>query len=315
MAAIRKSITVFAPASSANLGSGFDVFGLALQGPGDELRLERNDKGIVRVSSIRGDGRRLSKVPAENTAGVALMAYLDALGERSGFDIHLYKKMPLGSGMGSSAASAVAAVFAANVLLGKPMSKQELVRWAAEGERVASGSVHADNIAPSMMGGITLVRSLNSDDIRSIPVPSKLRLVLIHPHVEVKTSDARKVLPREIPLTTAIRQWSNTAAFVAGCHAQDLPLIGRAMEDLVAEPARQSLIPCYAEVKRMALESGAYGISISGAGPSILVLTDSIKRSEEIAASAKRIYRQQRLGCDVWCTRIDKRGVRIIPNR
>lgn len=243
------------------------------------------------------------------------MAYLEALGERTGFDIHLTKKMPLGSGMGSSASSAVAAVFAANSLLGKPMTKQEMVRWAAEGERVASGSVHADNIAPSMMGGITLVRSLDAEDILSLPVPSQLRLVLIHPHVEVKTSDARRVLPREIPLSVAIKQWSNTAAFVAGCHANDLSLIGRAMEDLVAEPARQSLIPCYQEVKAIAMELGACGVSISGAGPSILALTDSSKIAESISASVKRLYRKQRLGCDVWCTRIDKKGARIIPNR
>lgn len=315
LATLRKSITVFAPASSANLGSGFDVFGLALQGPGDQVRLERNTSGVIRIASIKGDGRRLSRVTSENTAGVALMAFREAIGDTSGFDIHLTKQMPLGSGMGSSAASAVAAVFAANVLLGHPMNKQELVRWAAEGERVASGSVHADNIAPSMIGGITLVRSLQADDILSLPVPAKLRIVLVHPHVEVKTSDARKVLPRQIELGTAIKQWSNTASFVAGCYQNDLALVGRSMEDFVAEPARKSLIPLYAAAKSLSLELGACGVSISGAGPSILVLTDSAMRASRISVSLQQLFRKNRIGCDVWCTRVDRKGARILSNR
>jgi homoserine kinase len=303
---------VFAPASSANLGSGFDVFGLAVEGPGDFLRLEENGTGSVRIRSVSGDAGRLSKVTEENTAGVALLSFLSALGENKGFDIHLRKKLPLGSGLGSSAASAVAAVFAANDLLGRPMKKNELIRWAAEGERVASGSVHADNIAPSMLGGITLVRSMNAEDIISLPVPSALRLVVIHPHVEVKTSDARSVLPREIPLKTAIAQWANTSALTAACFTNDLALFGRAMTDLVAEPARRVLIPCYDEVKSVALACGALGCCISGAGPSVLAVFNTAKSAALAAAAMRSVYRSARIGCDVYVTKVDRRGARIV---
>ncbi|MFM2207922.1 MAG: homoserine kinase [Bacteroidota bacterium] len=312
MAKRKKSITVFAPASSANLGSGFDVFGLAVDGPGDFLRLEENGTGTVRIRSISGDGGRLSKVAEENTAGVALISFLKALGVDKGFDILLRKKLPLGSGLGSSAASAVAAVFAANELLGRPMKKKELIRWAAEGERVASGSVHADNIAPSMLGGITLVRSMNAEDIIALPVPSGMRLTVVHPHVEVKTSDARKVLPREIPLKTAITQWANTSALTAACFSNDLSLFGRSMTDLVAEPARRMLIPCYDEVKSVALASGALGCCISGAGPSVLAVFDSVKSSATAAAAMRSVYRSARIGCDVYVTKVDRRGARIV---
>lgn len=307
-----RSVTVFAPASSANLGSGFDVFGLAVEGPGDFLRLEENSSGLVRIVSISGDQGRLSKVVGENTAGVALSAYLRAAGINKGFDIHLKKKLPLGSGLGSSAASAVAAVFAANELSGRPMTKYELIRWAAEGEQVASGSVHADNIAPSMLGGITLVRTMEADDILSLPVPAGMRLVVVHPHVEVKTSDARKVLPRKISLKTGITQWANTASLTAACYRNDLQLFGRAMTDLVAEPARRVLIPCYDEVKSTVVAAGAVGCCISGAGPSILAVFTSSAAASTGAAAMKSIYRTAGIGCDVLITRVDRKGARIV---
>ena len=310
----KSTVRVFAPASSANLGSGFDVFGLAIEGPGDFLRLDRTDSGVIRIRAIKGDQGRLSRIVEENTAGVALLSFLDAIGEHSGFDIYLEKRMPLGSGLGSSAASAVAAVFAANELLGKPMAKRELVRWAAEGERVASGAVHADNIAPSMMGGITLVRSLAADDIISLPIPSGMQLVVVHPHVAVKTIDARKVLPNRILLKTAITQWSNTAALTAACFASDLSLFGRAMEDLVAEPARRSLIPYYDQVKSAAISAGAIGCCISGAGPSILAIAGSTSKAHNIALAMKAIYRTHKLGCDTYVTKIDRRGARVLSN-
>lgn len=285
---------------------------MAISGPGDELRMERNDAGMIRIRSITGDGGRLSKVVEENTAGVALQEFLNALGERTGFDLQLKKKMPLGSGMGSSAASAVAAVFAANEMLGRPMKKQELIRWAAAGERVASGAVHADNIAPSMLGGITLVRSIHSEDIISMPVPSGLQVVLVHPHVEVRTSDARKVLPASIPLKTGIIQWSNTAALVAACYTNDLKLFGRAMEDLVAEPARRVLIPFYDAAKDAALTNGALGCSISGAGPSVLAICDSPTIAKRVGAAMKKIYKDGRIGCDLFITKIDRKGARVL---
>jgi homoserine kinase len=267
---------------------------------------------MSRIRSIRGDHGKLSLELSENTAGVALTAYLQAVGCREGFDLHLHKRMPLGSGLGSSAASAVAAVFAANELLGRPMNKAELIRWAAEGERVASGAVHADNIAPSMLGGITLVRSLDVKDIISLPVPSRLQLVIVHPHVEVKTSDARKVLPSQVLLKTAITQWANTAGLVAACYTSDLPLFGRCMEDLVAEPARRKLIPCYDQVKAAAMTAGAIGCCISGAGPSVLSVFSAPEKSRKASLAMRKIFRQAGIGCDVFLTRIDKKGARII---
>lgn len=308
----KRSVTVFAPASSANLGSGFDVFGLAVAGPGDYLRMERTASSLIRIRQITGDGGRLSMDPENNTAGVALGAYLRALGEQAGFDIWLKKKLPLGSGLGSSAASAVAAVFAANELLGRPMDKHALVRWAAEGERVASGAVHADNIAPSMLGGITLVRSLDPLDVVQMPVPTRMLLVIAHPHVEVKTSDARKVLPRNIALPVAIRQWSNTAALVAACYEDDLALFARSMEDLVAEPARKALIPFYNEAKSASLQAGALACSISGAGPSILSVAGHPEKVKKIAAAIRKVFRAGNLGCDIYITRVDRKGARVI---
>ena len=305
-------IEAFAPASSANLGSGFDVFGMAIEGPGDYIKVQRNGLQELRIRSITGDGGRLSRNVEENTAGVALMSYLNALNESYGFDVWIRKKLPLGSGLGSSAASAVAAVFAANELLGRPMKKHELIRWAAEGERVASGAVHADNIAPSMLGGITLVRSLEEDEIISLPVPSDLHVVIVHPHVEVKTSDARKVLPSSVPLKTAIRQWSNTASLVAACYTNDIRLFGRSMEDLVAEPARKTLIPHYEEAKAAALASGALGCSISGAGPSILAVSNNEITASAIGKVFRGIYKKASLGCDVYVTRVDRKGARVI---
>lgn len=314
MAKQRSQVRVFAPASSANLGSGFDVFGLAIQGPGDYLRLERTQTREVRIRAIKGDDGRLSKITDENTAGVALKAFLNEIGETSGFDMYLEKCMPLGSGLGSSAASAVAAVFAANELVGRPLDKRSLIRWAAEGERVASGAVHADNIAPSMLGGITLVRSLSSNDIISLPVPSGMQLVVVHPHVEVKTSDARKVLPKNIALKKAITQWANTASLTAACYTGDLSLFGRAMEDLVAEPARSVLIPYYDLVKAAAVHAGAIGCCISGAGPSILAITDAKAKASKIAAAMSAVYRDHALGYDVFTTKVDRRGAHVVSH-
>lgn len=306
------TIEVFAPASSANLGSGFDVFGLAIEGLGDIVRLQRTSNSEIRIRSITGDDGRLSRNVEENTAGVALLAFLNALNENYGFDLWLKKKLPLGSGLGSSAASAVAAVFAANEILGRPMKKLQLIRWAAEGERVASGSVHADNIAPSMLGGITLVRSLAADDIIQLPIPTGLCLAIVHPHVEVKTSEARQVLPRSIPLTTAVAQWSNTAALTAACFKKDIALFGRSMEDLVAEPARSALIPFYDSAKAVALENGALGVCISGAGPSILAVCDSLETAGNVGKAFRKTYKEGATPADVFVTRVDRRGARIV---
>jgi homoserine kinase len=308
----QKSVTVFAPASVANLGSGFDVFGLAIKGPGDEVTLTKN-KGLgLRITSIKGDGGKLSCVPIENTAGVALLAFFKTIDKMPDVDVQITKKMPLGSGMGSSAASAVAAVFAANVLYGKPISKRALVTIAMEGERVASGTAHADNIAPSMLGGITLVRGGEKVEVLSLPVPSKLRVVVLHPNVHLSTADSRAALPKMLPLKTGITQWTNTASLVVGLYENDLNLVGRSMADVVAEPARKPLIPCYDEAKNAALKAGAKGCSISGAGPSVVALCEGPVTAVKVATAMLAVYSKNKIKAKAYVSAIDKKGARLL---
>ncbi len=309
---MKNSVRVFAPASSANLGSGFDVFGLAFQGPGDEVQLTRNTAKGLRITSIKGDGGKLSKKITENTAGVALLAFFAETGITPDVDVQIHKRMPLGSGMGSSAASAVAAVYAANELFGKPLKKQELVRIAMEGERVASGAPHADNIAPSMLGGITLVRAGKEFEVLSLPVPSKLRVVIIHPDIHLSTADSRAALPKTLPMKTAITQWTNTATLVAGLYENDLNLVGRGMTDVVAEPARKPLIPCYDAVKAAALNTGAKGICISGAGPSVLAICDGTATANIIAKAMLAVYKAHKIKATAYVSTIDKKGARLL---
>jgi homoserine kinase len=309
------SVEVFAPASVANLGSGFDIFGMAIAGPGDVIRIEHNAGKGLRIRSISGDNGQLSKHPEENTAGVALMAFLNAIGVPQNFDLWIKKKMPLGSGMGSSAASAVAAVFAANTLLGSPMQKKELVRWAMEGERVASGAAHADNIAPSMLGGFTLIRSMDPFEVLQLPVPSGLHIVLVHPHIQVRTSDARAVLPKKVTMKSAIAQWANTAGLVSGLYENDIALLGRSMEDFIVEPARKSLIPCFDQVKNEAMKNGAAGCSISGAGPSMVALCKSISIAKSVGSSMQGVFSKNKIKNDLHLTRVDVKGARVLHKK
>ncbi len=310
-----KSVTVFAPASVANLGSGFDVFGMAIEGPGDIVRIERNDKKSLRIRGIKGDKGALSKEAEQNTAGVALMAFLKEVASDFDFDIWIEKQMPLGSGMGSSAASAVAAVYAANVLLGSPLKKKDLVPLAMEGEMVASGSAHADNIAPSMLGGFTLIRSMDPFEVISLPVPKGLHIALVHPHIHLKTSDARAVLPKNVSLKSAIAQWANTAGLVAGIYENDIDLIGRAMKDFIVEPARKSLIPHFDAVTLVAFEHGASGCSISGAGPSVVALCKSKSIAKNAGEYMQKVYTQHKIKSDLFLTRADEKGVRVLDKK
>jgi homoserine kinase len=301
-------ISVFAPATVANLGCGFDSMGLALHEPGDELTISFNRENKIRIRKISGDGGKLSLDADKNTAGVAIKALLDSLDLNQGFDVWIKKKMPLGSGLGSSAASAVAGAFAANELLGRPYTREELILFAMAGEKLASGSAHADNAAPSMMGGIVLVRSYHPFEVISIPVPPKAVMVVIHPDVVVLTKDARAVLPKKISMKDGISQWSNTAALVAGMYNQDLELMGRAMEDHIAEPYRSALIPSFDKVKAAALENGAYACSISGSGPSMFALTDK-KNAQRIARAMKKEFSKINIKSTVYISAINKHGV------
>ncbi|HEX8039055.1 MAG TPA: homoserine kinase, partial [Chryseosolibacter sp.] len=268
-----KTVRAFAPATVANVSCGFDIFGFALEEPGDEVIMTLTGGPGVVIKSIEGDGGRLPMESEKNTAGVAVIALLKALQRQQGVEIILKKNLPLGSGMGSSAASSVAALVAINHLLGEPFEKKDLLPFAMEAERVACGAAHADNVAPSLIGGFVLIRGYHPPDIVNIPTPDNLFCTLVHPQVELKTQDSRQVLRATIPLKDAIVQWGNIAGLVAGLMKPDFGLISRSLKDVIVEPVRSMLIPGYDKIKEAAKQNGALGSGISGSGPTIFALS------------------------------------------
>ncbi len=281
------SVRVHAPATVSNVVCGFDCLGFALSEPYDELTVSMIREPEIRIRHTDDFG--LPTDPARNVAGVALRAMLDHAGEGSGFEVKITKNIKPGSGIGSSSASSCGAVVAANELLGGRYSKSELVGFAMAGEKLASGARHADNVAPSIFGGFTLVRSVDPIDIVSLEFPMLFATVL-HPQIEIKTSEARAILPAQVPLASAVRQWSNLGSLVAALARGDLELLARSMEDLIVEPVRSSLIPKFGEVKGAALEAGALGGGISGSGPSMFFLSGSRETAEEVENGIRRVY-------------------------
>src|SRR5262245_9996071 len=265
------SATAFAPATVSNVACGFDVLGFALETPGDEVTATLTPSG-VRIDSIDGDGGRLPRDAAKNTAGVAALALLTKLGERRGVTLAIRKGLPLSSGLGGSAASAAAAVVAVDAVLGANLPIEILIACALEGERLGAGSAHADNIAPCLCGGFVLVRRPNPPDIIRLPVPRDLIAVVVHPDIEIETAGARALLGTTVPLAAAVRQWANLGAFVDGLHRSDFSQISRSLEDAIAEPRRAPLVPGLAAIKRAARDAGALGCSLSGSGPSLFAL-------------------------------------------
>jgi len=302
------TITVFAPATVANVASGFDVLGFALDAPGDAVTLARVPAKTVTVRSITGDGGKLPRDPEANTAAVAASGFLKSIGVPFGVEISLEKRMPLSSGLGSSAASAVAAVFAANLLAGSPLAVRDLLPFTMAAEKVACGTAHADNVAPSLLGGFVLIRSYDPIDVIQLPVPTDLACAVAHPHTEVRTEDARKILKKEIRLADAIRQWGNLAALVAALYSGDLGLLGRSLQDVVAEPSRSLLIPGFAGVKAAALAAGALGCSISGSGPSVFALCASRGAAEAAGAAMVKAFGSAGLACDLYLSGINRKG-------
>ncbi|MRR23338.1 homoserine kinase, partial [bacterium] len=264
----QKKVRVLAPATVSNLSCGFDVIGLALAEPYDIVELELTGSGTVEIAEIRGCGK-LSRDPGKNVVGAVLRAIAERAGNDTGFRVVLKKGIRPGSGIGSSGASAAAAAFAANELLEGIFTPHEMILFAMEGERLASGAAHADNVAPALLGGITLVRSYEPLDIVQLHVPDELWCVVIHPDTEIKTSVARGILDKHIPLDTAVKQWGNLAGLVAGLYNEDYDLIGRSLADFVAEPKRAGLISGFHDLRAAALASGALGAGISGSGPSV----------------------------------------------
>ncbi len=280
----------FAPATVANLGVGFDILGLALEGFGDRAIVEfQDDPGIV-ITDILGDGGQLPREPQRNVASVSARAFLDHIGEKRGLKIKLIKGLPLSSGLGSSAASSVAAVMALNKLVGEPFTREELLPFSLEGEALVSG-YHADNVAPCLLGGIILVAGITVEAIRPLPAPEDLHLALVTPDFPVPTNEARAILPASVPLKTLVHQTGRVAQLVDALHRGDLQALGAAMEgDAVVEPARACLVPLLAEVRAAAKRAGAIAIFIGGAGPTLCALCDNLRTVQRVAQEMKQVY-------------------------
>lgn len=302
-----EEIKVFCPATIANVSCGFDVLGLALESVGDEMLVRKTPEKGIRILKI--EGQDLPLEAERNVSGVAGMALLEKSGYTGGFELEILKRIKPGSGIGSSAASSAGAVWAMNTLLGKPFSNLELVGFAMEGERLASGTAHADNVAPAIYGGFTLVRSYAPLDIVPIPSPAELYATVIHPQLEIKTADSRKILRTTIPLEIGIRQWGNLGGLIAGLFQGDYALIGRSLEDHIVEPVRAILIPGFDAIKSGALEAGALGCGISGSGPSIFALSKGEETAHQVARSMRETYQGIGLDFDIHISRINPKGV------
>jgi homoserine kinase len=309
---MKDSIRVFASATVANVSCGFDVLGFAVDNPGDEVILKKKTAAGVKISKITGDEGRLSLNAEKNTVGVSVSRFLDHIGSHQGIEISLNKKMPLGSGLGSSAASAVAGVFAINQLLGKPMTQQELLPFAMEGERLACGSAHADNVAPSLLGGFVLIRSYNPLDVIKIKTPPDLFCTIIHPHIEVQTKDARDILRKKILMSDAIIQWGNVAGLITGLMSSDYALIGRSMQDVIVEPIRSILIPGFSDVKAASLDAGALGCGISGSGPSIFALSTKETTAQKVGKAMTKVFDSLKIGSEIYVSKINNAGPQIL---
>lgn len=304
-----EQVKVYAPATVANVACGFDIFGFAVDRPGDEVVLTKKDGPGIVITEITGDEGRLPLEVNKNTAGIAIQKYLEHIGKpEQGFSLALHKDMPLGSGLGSSAASAVAGVFAANELMGRPLTQKELLPFAMEGERVACGSAHADNVGPSLLGGFVIIRSYQPLDIIQVKVPSDLFATIVHPQVEVNTKDARSILEREIQLSKTIQQMGNVAGLVAGLLLPDFDLIGRSLEDVMIEPIRSILIPQFNEVKAAALSAGALGCSISGSGPSLFALSRGRETAERVAVAMAAAFKEVDIDSEAYVSGINQKG-------
>ena len=303
-------IKIFCPATIANLSCGFDVLGLCLETAGDEMIIRKSAEKGIRITKIVGADLPLET--EKNVAGVSALAMLEAVETEFGFEIEIYKNIKAGSGIGSSAASSAGAVFGINELLGRPFTRKELVLFAMQGEKLASGNAHADNVAPALLGGFTLVRSSNPLDIIKIDSPSELYATVVHPQIELKTSDARSVLKQTVSLKSAITQWGNVGGLIAGLYTKDYDLIGRSLHDEIVEPLRSVLIPGFDLIKQTALENGALGSGISGSGPSIFALSKGKETADKIAKAMSSVYDEMKLPYEIHVSKVNDEGMKII---
>ncbi|MEI6604630.1 MAG: homoserine kinase [Verrucomicrobiota bacterium] len=306
-------IRVFAPATVANVACGYDVLGFAIDSPGDEVVVRHSETPGFRITQITGDEGKLPLDPERNTAGVAAMDLLRHLGMSDrGIEMEIHKKMPFGSGLGSSAASAVAGAFAVNTLIGEPLTKQQLLPFAMAGEASADGAWHADNVAPCLLGGIVFIRSNDELDVACIPSPANLWVAVVHPDIEILTKVAREILPREIPLINATQQIGNLGGLLCGLIQEDYGLISRSIHDVIAEPRRQKLIPDFYRAKRAAMAAGALGFSISGAGPSVFALCEGEATARKAGDAISKVFTAVPLPNQIYVSRINPRGVHVI---
>lgn len=308
-------VRAFAPATVANVCCGFDVLGFAVDFPGDEVMLTLNESNEVTLSKIVGDGGRLPLDASKNTAGVAVQSFLKSIGKQQGVEIELYKNLPLGSGMGSSAASGVAALVAINHLMGNPLTREQLVVHAMEAERIACGSAHADNVAPCLMGGFVLVRDYNPLDLIKIPATKNLYATLVHPHIELKTSDSRRVLKPTVNLKDAIAQTGNIAGLMIGLTSEDYSLISRSLKDTIAEPIRSAFIPGFEQVRKAAVRAGALGSGISGSGPTMFALSSDHALAEKVGEVMQLEFLKNNLKSEVYVSKVNQEGARILDEK
>ena len=307
-----EEIKIFAPASVANVSCGFDVLGFCLDPVGDEMIIRKTKTPGVKISKILG--QNLPREVKKNVAGVAAEAMLYENPSTFGFEIEIHKKIKPGSGIGSSAASAAGAVYGINELMGKPLSAHDLIQYAMEGECLASGSPHADNVAPVLLGGFTLVRSTKPLDVIKLPCPSELKAIVLHPKIELKTMHAREILKNNVPLKKAIKQWGNLAAFISSLYTEDYDLMSRSLVDEIVEPMRSLLIPEFEEVKKAVMDAGALGFGISGSGPSVYALAKGIKDAISIADAMICNIKKVGIDFEVHKSSINNQGIKIISS-
>ncbi|WP_299113711.1 homoserine kinase [uncultured Winogradskyella sp.] len=305
-----KEVKIFSPATVANVACGFDVLGFCLDTIGDEMLIRQTDKKGVRITTI--DGYELPYETESNVAGVSALAMYNDLKPNCGFEIEIYKKIKPGSGIGSSSASAAGSVYGMNVLLGNPLNKTQLTNYAMKGEALASQSEHADNLAPAIFGGFTLVKSTDPLQIIELPTPSELYATLIHPQIEIKTSESRAILPNDIPLKNAITQWANVGSLIHGLHTSDYNLIKEALNDVVIEPQRKQLIPHFDDVKSAAIEAKALGCNISGSGPSIFALSKGEDVAKAVEKAMRGVYSETDIAFETYVSKINTEGIKIL---
>lgn len=303
-------IQIFSPATVANVSCGFDVLGFCLDTIGDEMIIRKTSQKGITISKI--EGYDLPFEAKNNVAGVSALALYKDANPDFGFDIEIYKKIKPGSGIGSSSASAAGSVFAMNELLGKPYNKTQLTNFAMKGEALASNCEHADNLAPALFGGFTLVKSLSPLQILQLPTPKDLYAVVIHPQIEIKTSESRAILPQEVSLKNAITQWSNVGSLVHALHTEDYNLLSNSLNDVIVEPHRSKLIPYFEDVKQTAIHNGALGSGISGSGPSIFSLCKGQDNANKVKDAIQNIYSQTGIDFEIHLSKINTEGIKIL---